>query len=40
MADDYKFNYLKIFKVERCLGVGQKFVSRIEFFSSNIWASF
>ena len=40
MADEYKFNYLMNFKMKRCLEVGQKYVSRNEFFSSNIWTSF
>jgi len=28
------------FKMKRCLEVGQKYVNRNEFFSSNIWTSF
>ena len=40
MDDDYKFNYLMNFKMKRCLEVAQKYVSRNEFFSSNIWTSF
>ena len=40
MGDDYKFNYLKIFNVERYLGVDQYCVTRNKFISSDRWNSF
>ena len=40
MVDDLKFNYLKVFKVEGYLEVGQKSVNRNEFVSSDIWSIF
>ena len=40
MHDDYTFNYLKIFNVERYLGVGQYCVTRNKFISSDRWNSF
>ena len=40
MADDYKFIYLNVYELEWCSEVGQKYVNRNEFFSSDIWNSF
>jgi len=40
MHDDYTFNYLKIFNVERYLGVGQYCVIRNRIISSDWWCSF
>jgi len=40
MADDYNFIYLNVYKLEWCSEVGQKYVNRNEFFSSDIWNSF
>jgi len=40
MHDDYQFNYLNIFNVERYLEVGQYCVTRNEFISSDRWHSF
>jgi len=34
MLHNLKFNYLKVFEVERGLEVGQKFINRNGFFSS------
>ena len=39
MLDNLKFNYLKVFEVERGLEVGQKFINRNGFFSLDIWIS-
>ena len=40
MHDDYTFNYLKIFNVERYLGVGQYCVIWNRIISSDWWCSF
>ena len=40
MGYDYKFNYLKVFKVKQYLGVGQYYVIRNRIISSDWWCSF
>ena len=40
MDDDYKFIYLNVYELEWCSEVGQKYVNRNEFFSSDILNSF
>ena len=40
MGYDYKFNYLKVFKVKQYLGVGQYCVIRNRIISSEWWCSF